>query len=74
MFYSMGILMTSSPGDIIINSPGRNALRRQEEGPGYIEVLQQMAGSLNIKTLLLIKENHISQVKEFNTYSMYGKT
>ena len=73
MFYSMGIFMTSSPGDIITNSPGRDALRRQEEEPGYTEILQQMAGSLNIKTLLLIKENHISQVKEFNTYFTYGK-
>ena len=47
-------------------------MRRQKEEPGYTEVLQQMAGRLNIKTLLLIKENHILQVKEFRTYPTYG--
>ena len=31
----------------------------------YIGVLQQRAGSLNIKRLLLTKENEIDQVKEF---------
>ena len=43
------------------SSPERTALRRRGEKPGYIEVLQQRAGSLNIKRLLLIKENQISQ-------------
>ena len=47
-------------------------MRRQKEEPGYTEVLQQMAGRLNIKTLLLIKENRILQVKEFRTYPTYG--
>ena len=56
MFYSVGILKTSS----ISSNPDTTALRRQGEEPGYIEVLQQRAGSLNIKRLLLIKENHIS--------------
>ena len=49
------------------SSPERTALRRRGEKPGYIEVLQQRAGSLNIKRLLLIKENQISQDKEFST-------
>ena len=40
--------------------------RRQEEEPGYIEVLQQRAGSLNIERLLLIRENQMTQVKEFS--------
>ena len=40
--------------------------RRQEEEPDYIEVLQQRAGSLNIERLLLIKENQMTQVKEFS--------
>ena len=38
--------------------------RKQEEEPGYIEVLQQRVGSLNIERLLLIKENQMTQVKE----------
>ena len=40
--------------------------RRQEDEPGYIEVLQQRAGSLNIERLLLIRENQMTQVKEFS--------
>ena len=36
------------------------------EEPGYTEVLQQRADSLNIKILLLIRGNQISQVKEFS--------
>ena len=40
--------------------------RRQEEEPDYIEVLQQRTGSLNIERLLLIKENQMTQVKEFS--------
>ena len=41
--------------------------------PGYTEVLQQRAGSLNIKTQLLIKENQISQVKEFSALLYMGR-
>ena len=40
--------------------------RRQEEEPGYIEILHQKAGSLNIERLLLIKENQMTQGKEFS--------
>ena len=35
--------------------------------------LQQEAGSLNIKRLLLIKENQISRVKEFSTFLCMGR-
>ena len=63
MFYSVGIFRTSSPGDNISSDPERTAPRRWEEEPGYIEVLQQRAGDLNIKRLLLVKENQVSQVK-----------
>ena len=65
MFYSVGSFRTSS-------NPERTALRRQGEEPGYTEVLQQRAGSLNIKRLLLSKENQISQVKEFSTLLRMG--
>ena len=55
MFYSVGIFRTSNLGDSISSDPERTAPRRRGEEPGYIEVLQQRAGSLNIKNLLLIK-------------------
>ena len=51
-FYSMGMFETSSPGDSTSSNPERTALRRGGKEPGYIEVLQQKAGSLNIKKLL----------------------
>ena len=50
------------------NNPERIALRRQGEEPGYIEALEQKAGNLNIKGLLLIKESQMSQVKEFSAF------
>ena len=64
----MGIFRTSSPGDSISSNPKRIALRRQGEEPGYIEVLQQRAGSQNIQRLLLIKENKIFQDEEFDVF------
>ena len=42
----------------------------REQFSGYKEALQQRASSLKIKRLLLIKENHISQVKEFRVLCM----
>ena len=39
-----------------------------------MEVLQQRAGSLNIKQLLLVTENKISQVKEFSTFPCKGRS
>ena len=62
----MGIFRTSSLGGRISSNPERTAQRSGGEEPAYIEVLQQRAGNLNIKRLLLIKENHTSQVKEFS--------
>ena len=41
--------------------------------PGYIGVLQQRAGSLHVKRLLLIKGNQISQVKEFSAFPCMGR-
>ena len=61
------IFSISSLGDSISSNPGE-PLRRWGEEPGYIEVLQQRAGSLNIKRLLAKKENQISQVKEFRAF------
>ena len=73
MFYSMRTFRTSSPGDSISSEPERSALRRQGEEPGYTDVLEQGAGGLNIKRLLLIKENQISQGKEFSTFLCGGR-
>ena len=58
LLYSVGIFRTSSPGDSISSKPERTAPRRQGEDPGYIEFLQQRAGSLNIQRLLLKKTRH----------------
>ena len=48
MFYSLRIFKTLNPGGSTSSSPKRIALR-QGEKPGYIEVLQQRTGSLNIR-------------------------
>ena len=70
MFYSMWIIRTLSQRDSISSDPERTTLRRQGEEPGYTEILQQRAGSRNIKRLLFIKENHTSQVKGFSVFLM----
>ena len=43
---------TVSLGDNVSVALERTALRRGGEEPGYVEVLQQKAGSLNVKKLL----------------------
>ena len=59
------MLRTPTHGDSI-SVTEKTAARRWGEAPGYTEVLHQRADSLNIKRLLLIKRNQISQVKEFS--------
>ena len=73
MLYLVGIFRTSSPGDGLSSNPERTAPRRWGEEPGYREVLLEMASSLNIKRLLFIKENQISQVKEFSAFLCMGR-
>ena len=73
MFYLVGNFRTLGPGDSISSSSERETLRRQGEESVYIEVLQQKAGSLNIKRSLSVKGNHISQVKEFSTFLCMGR-
>ena len=68
MLYVVGTFRTSSLGDSISSTPERTPLRRRGEKSGYVEVLQQRAGNLNIKILLLTKENQISKIKEFSTF------
>ena len=60
LFNLVGIWGTSNPGDSISSDTEKTAPRRKGKDPGYIDVLQQRADSLNIKRLLLIKENQIS--------------
>ena len=68
MFYLAGIFRIPSPGDSISSNPERTVLRKRGEDPGYIEVFQERESSLNIKRLLLMKENQIDQVKEFSAF------
>ena len=51
----------------ISSNPERTALRRLMGEPGYVEVMQQKAGNLNVKWLLL-KGKQIPQVKEFSAF------
>ena len=61
----MGDSISSNPE---ITAPRRQAGWRCEGGIRLYRSLQQEAGSLNIKRLPLIKESHISQVKEFSPF------
>ena len=70
MFYLVEFLRDSSPGNSISSSPERTALRRRGEEPGYRNFA---IISLNVKILLLIKENQISQVKEFSAFLCMGR-
>ena len=58
MFYLVGVFRTASLGDSTSSNSERTALRMWGEEPGYVEVLQQRAGSLNIKRLLLKKTRY----------------
>ena len=59
MFYLVGIFRTSSLGSQV-------ALRELLQGgegrgePGYIEILQQRAGSLNVKRVLIKRKLDVS--------------
>ena len=68
MFYLVGIFRVSNLGDRISSNTGRTV---HEEAGGRVRLcrnLQPEASSQNIKILLLIKGNEISQVKEFSTF------
>lgn len=74
MFYSVGIFRTSSPGDGISSDPEGTIMEKQGEEPDSIEALEQSTGRLNIKRLLFIRENHITQVKEFSVFLCMGRS
>ena len=58
---------TSSLGGSISSNPERTALRRLVGEPGYMEVMQQRAGSLNVNWLLL-KGKQVPRVEEFSAF------
>ena len=51
--------------------PEKTTPKRWGKEPGYMDLLQQMTGKPNIKRLLLIKENQITQVKGFSAFWVY---
>ena len=59
------------PGDSISSNPETTVPRTWGEEPGYTEVLQQRASSLNIKRLFLIRRSQIFQVKEFSAFYVW---
>ena len=59
MFYSTDILRTSGLGDTILTL--RDCSKQERRRPGYRGVFATESGNQNIKRLLLIKENQISQ-------------
>ena len=71
-FYLAGIFRTSNGWDSISSNPEITSPRRQEK-PGYTDLLQQRAGSLNFKRLLLIRGNQISQVKKCSAFLWMGR-
>ena len=66
-FYSVGIFRMSSPRDSISSNLERTAPRRWGEEPGYIEALQQRAGSLNIKII------EIRYLKKLSAFLSVGR-
>ena len=72
MIYLTGMFRTSSLGGSISSDSGRTAPRKWG-GARLQRISQQRAGPLNIKRWLLIKENQISQVKEFSNFLHIGR-
>ena len=59
-----GIFRTSNLGDSISSNPERTALKRQgREGSDLYKSFAKKGGSLNIKRLLLFKENKIRTLR-----------
>ena len=62
MFYLADIFRTSNLGNSISDNAGKTILGRQGGSQDIRVFSQQRTGSWNVKRLLLIKENQISQV------------
>ena len=61
--------MLHAGGSLTLGGAAAGSWRSQERE----EFLQQRPGCLNIKRLLLLKENWTSQVKEFSAFPCMGK-
>ena len=68
MFYLVEIFRDSSPGDSISSNSERILRSLGKKSYRNFATI-----SLNVKRLLLIKENQISQVKEFSTFLYMGR-
>ena len=71
MFYLVDKTEDLSWGHSISGSSER-PLRRGQGGARRYRSLQQRPGSWSMKRLLLIKENQVSQVKEFSAFLCMG--
>ena len=69
----MRIFRTSNLGDSISSNPERTALRRKGEKSHYIEICNKRQVVWTSKVFLWIKENQISQVKEFSAFLCLGR-
>ena len=69
----MGIMKAPSPVNSISGDLERAASEKEREGARLYTSLQQGAGNLNIKRLLLIKENQISYMKRFSALLCMGR-
>ena len=72
MFYLVGIFRTSSLGDGILSE--LNGFEEAGGGVSLYRSLQQGAGRLNFKRLLLFKGKKIAQVKELSTFYVWEDT
>ena len=66
-------MKTPSPVNSISGDLERAASEKAREGARLYASLQQGAGNLNIKRLLLIKENQISCMKRFSALLCMGR-
>ena len=70
MLYSRDILQTSSPGPSI--SDHSDCSKEARQGARICRSFATKTGGWNIKRWLLIKENQMSQVKQFSTFLCMG--
>ena len=69
----MGIMKTPSPVNSISGDLERAASEKEREGARLYTSLQQGAGNLNIKRLLLIKETQVPCIKGFSAFLCMGR-
>ena len=62
MFYLVGVFRTASLGDSTSSNSERTALRMWGEEPGYVEVLQQRAGSSNVRSFCKLKKTRYVRI------------